>query len=167
MRIFFKILIYTIFFSVLHFAYELTGWEFLRIFCGTDESVFEHLKMGFWAYFFVSVIEFSVTKKRENFFASRLFANVLVPWFIVVVWYLVPALFGKVESLAIELLWAFAVVIVSGLFAVVIEKQLEPLRPSKSFNIAVWVLFICSVIFFVRFSFAKPWVDVFVDPHAL
>ncbi len=166
-KAFWKVLIYMVLFSVFHFGYELTGWNFLRIFCGTDESVFEHLKMGFWAYFFVSVIEFAVAKKRENFWPSRLFSTILVPWFIAIVWYMVPAIFGKLESLALELIWAFAVVIISGLFGIAAERQLEAVRVSRSFNTILAILFIVSVVFFVRFSLTKPWIDLFVDPSTL
>jgi len=84
MRRFLKILIYVALFSVLHFGYELTGWDFLKVLCGTDESVFEHIKMGFWAYLFTSVIEFFAFKKKQIFWSSRFFSASLVPWFIVV-----------------------------------------------------------------------------------
>lgn len=167
MKAFWKILIYMAFFSVLHFGYELTGWSFLKPFCGTDESVFEHLKMGFWAYLFASAIEFFTLKKRGNFWSSRLFATMLVPWLILIVWYMVPAIYGKIESLTIELMWAFAVVIISGIFARVVEKNLERLNVSSNFKIIVLVLLIVSIVFFVRFSFAKPWIDVFVNPYTL
>jgi hypothetical protein len=83
------------------------------------------------------------------------------------VWYLVPAIFGKIETLWIELAWAFVVVIVSGLFAIIVETELEPLKISKGFKILVFALFVVSMIFFVRFSFGKPWIDVFVDPYTL
>ncbi|MEN3009058.1 DUF6512 family protein [Pseudothermotoga sp.] len=167
MKTFLKILIYTVLFSILHFGYELTGWPLLKPFCGTDESVFEHLKMGFWAYLFASTIEFFILKKHGDFWPSRLFATTLVPWFILIVWYLVPALFGRIESLTIELIWAFAVVIISGIFGRVIEKELDQLNTSKNFRTIVSVLLIVSILFFVRFSFSKPWIDVFVDPHTL
>ncbi|WP_448516785.1 DUF6512 family protein [Pseudothermotoga sp.] len=154
-------------FSVLHFGYELVGWDLLKVFCGTDESVFEHIKMGFWAYLFTSVIEFFAFKKKQNFWSCRFFSASLVPWFIVVVWYLVPAIFGKIETLWIELTWAFAVVIISGLFATLVEGELETLKTSKGFRVFVYVLVIVSTVFFVRFSFVKPWIDVFVDPYTL
>lgn len=167
MKAFWKVLIYVVLFSVFHFGYELTGWNFLKILCGTDESVFEHLKMGFWAYFFASVIEFAIAKKKENFWPSRLFSTILVPWFIVIVWYMVPAIVGKLESLTLELIWAFAVVLISGLFAIVLERQLEAVRVSRSFNAILTILLIVSVVFFVRFSLTKPWIDLFVDPSKL
>jgi len=167
MKTFWKILIYTAFFSVLHFGYELTGWSFLKPFCGTDESVFEHLKMGFWAYLLASAIELFTLKKCENFWSSRIFSTILIPLFILVVWYMVPAIFGKIESLTIELIWAFVVVIISGIFARVVEKNLERSNVSMNFKIVVLVLLIVSIVFFVRFSFTKPWIDVFVNPYTL
>ncbi|WP_448522617.1 DUF6512 family protein [Pseudothermotoga sp.] len=154
-------------FSVLHFGYELTGWDLLKVFCGSDESVFEHIKIGFWAYLFTSVIEFFAFKKKQNFWSSRFFSASLVPWFIVVVWYMAAAIFGKIEAVWIELAWAFAVVIICGLFATLVEGELETLKTSKGFRVFVYVLVIVSTVFFVRFSFGKPWIDVFVDPYTL
>ncbi len=162
-----KTLLYVALFSVLHFGYELTELPFLKPFCGIDESVFEHIKMGFWAYLTVSIIEYFLSRKRveaQSFWYSRLLSTVLVPWSIVIVWYMVPAIFGHVESTALELTWAFAVVILSGIAGIMLEKTVERVSLSSPVRMIILVLFVMSVIFYVRFSFSKPWIDLFIDP---
>lgn len=65
MNLAFKALIYLVLFSVLHFVFDLTDWSFLRPFCGVDESVFQHLKMAFWAYLLATLVEYRLIKKKK------------------------------------------------------------------------------------------------------
>lgn len=167
MKIILKAIIYLIVFSVLHFGYEVLKWPLLIIFCGTDESVFEHLKMGFWAYLIVSVIEYFLVKKKvqqENFWYSRIFSAILAPWFIVVIWYMLPAIIGHVESLAVELVWAFVVTFLSAIMACHLEKNVERISLTRWGRMIIITLFVLSVVFYVRFSFSKPWIDLFINP---
>ncbi|WP_332370263.1 DUF6512 family protein [Thermotoga profunda] len=167
MKIILKAIIYLIVFSVLHFGYEVLKWPLLIIFCGTDESVFEHLKMGFWAYLIVSVIEYFLVKKKarqENFWYSRIFSAILAPWFIVVIWYMLPAIIGHVESLTVELVWAFVVTFLSAIMACHLEKNTERISLTKWIKVIIIVLFILSVVFYTRFSISKPWIDLFINP---
>ena len=81
MNIFIKSLIYLFIFIILHFGYELTQWSFLTPFCGINESVFQHLKMAFWAYLFTSGIEYLVIIKKKrawNFWYPSLLSTVSV-----------------------------------------------------------------------------------------
>lgn len=162
-----KAILYLMVFSVLHFGYETLRWPFLIPFCGVDESVFEHLKMGFWAYSIVSVIEYFLVRKkiqRESFWQSRILSAVLVPWFIVIVWYMVPAIFGHVESLTFELIWAFIVTFISAIMASSFEKNIQKISLGKGTKITIIILFVLSIIFYTRFSFSKPWIDLFINP---
>ncbi|AJG40489.1 hypothetical protein TRQ7_03295 [Thermotoga sp. RQ7] len=160
-----KALIFLGVYAVLHFGYELSGWEFLRPFCGVDESVFEHLKIGFWAYLFTNIIEYFLSKRKKfRFWYPRLFSTTLLPWFIVLIWYMLPAFFGHIESLAVDLVWAFTVTFLSAIVAVVLEKELEKYSTGTAFKFTIAVLFVLSVVFYTVFSFEKPWIDLFVEP---
>jgi len=66
MNIFLKAFIYLILFSVLHFGYDLTHLSFLKPFCGINESIFQHLKIAFWAYLLASLIEYPVFKRKKR-----------------------------------------------------------------------------------------------------
>ncbi len=106
MNIFIKVLLYLIIFSALHFGYDLTGWVILTPICGIDESIFQHLKMGFWAYLITSIIEFLTVKKKfgdsGTFWYPRFLSAIIIPWIIFLIWYIVPATFGKLSSASIE-----------------------------------------------------------------
>ena len=167
MNVFIKSIIFLIIFSILHFGYDLTHWSFLKPFCGVDESVFQHLKMAFWAYFFSSIIEYFVLKKKSGFWYSRLLSTIILPWFIFLIWYLVPAFFGKLTSSTIDLIWAIFTSYASAVIAGIFEKNLEKTSLDLSFKIVIFTLFIISAILYILFTFKLPWIDLFVNPEIL
>ncbi|MDI3472722.1 MAG: hypothetical protein PWQ48_1003 [Thermotogaceae bacterium] len=61
-----KALVFLGIYAVLHFLYEATGFKILMPFSGVDESVFEHLKLGFWAYFFTNIVEYFIIFCKED-----------------------------------------------------------------------------------------------------
>ncbi|WP_369019121.1 DUF6512 family protein [Thermatribacter velox] len=164
-----KVLLYLGIYALLHFAYEVTGIETFKPISGVDESVFEHLKIGFYAYFFASIIEYFLMRRKKllsNFWTSRMFATIFVPWSIVIIWYLAPALIGKF-GLQAELTWALTVTFLSGIIARQVEKALEFRELPTGFGLSVLVLFVVALVFFSVFTYQKPWIDLFVDPLTL
>ncbi|ADN02296.1 hypothetical protein STHERM_c13560 [Spirochaeta thermophila DSM 6192] len=171
-NLFLKSLVFLGLYGVLHFGYELSGWEWLVPVFGTNESVFEHLKMAYWAYLFASFVEAGAVgslRRRETpgFWPARFLSVVFAPWMVVLLWYVLPGLAGKVESLAVELGWAFAVTYAVGLGAGLLERDLERLPWKARTRLLVTALLVLAGFFFVFFSFTRPWVDLFVDPAML
>lgn len=166
MKKFIKLILFLIIFAILHFSFDIFGGNFLKIFSGTDESVFSHLKMAFWAYFVVFLIDLAYCKNRKKDFQiySALLINILMPWIIVIIWYIIPALYGKIHSEFYEILWAFFVLILTGLISFSIEKDLSKTNFSRLTNLIILFLFIISVFFYTYFTFSKPWVDIFQIP---
>ncbi len=171
MNIFVKPIIFLVLFSILHFGYDLTNWSFLTPFCGIDESIFQHLKMAFWAYLFTSIIEYLLIKKRiennSSFWYSRFLSTVILPWYIFLIWYLVPAIFGKTGSSTVELFWAILSSYLSGLFATIVEKNTGKCRFDSASRIVIIVLLVISAFLYIKFTYQLPWVDMFVNPEAL
>jgi len=169
MKTYLKALLFLIIFIILHFAYDLTHWSFLAPFCGVNESVFQHLKMAFWSYFFVSLIEYSIVRRklsRKFFWYPRLLSAIIVPWFAMLIWYLVPALHGRVESLALEVLWSIFTTYSSGIIGAVVEGNIEVISEFRlEFKIAILTLFVTSAFLYVWFTYNPPWIDVFINPE--
>lgn len=169
MNLLLKSLLYLAFFSVLHFGYELTYLSFLKPFCGTDESIFQHLKMAFWAYLLASLVEYPVFKRKkknyESFWIPRFFSATVVPWTIFLVWYLVPATVGKFRLSYMELIWALVVSYFSGLAGGVVERNLEEHRLSFCFKVLVVFLAAVSAFLYITFTYSLPWVDMFRAPE--
>lgn len=169
MKIVSKAFIYLIFFSILHFGYDLTNWSFLKPFCGIDESIFQHLKMAFWAYLLASLVEYPVFKRKErgykSFWITRFFSATIVPWTIFLVWYLVPATGSKTRPSYLELIWALLVSYFSGLAGGLIEKTIEEQRLAFCFKVLVVFLTIVSAFLYISFTYHLPWIDMFQPPE--
>ncbi len=166
---FLKVLVYIIIFAILHFSYDFTGWSILKPFGGIDESVFQHLKMAFFSYLLASVIEYTYSKKKfkgfKVFFIPRLFVSIIIPWIIFLIWYLIPAIYGKFNSISAELIWAIVVTILSGILGVKIERELQDKEFSRSFTIIILLLGIISIFLYVSFTYKLPWIDLFQNPE--
>ena len=171
MNIYLKSLLYLAIFSILHFGYDLTHWAFLTPLCGINESVFQHLKMAFWAYLLASLIEYFVVRiklsKRKTFWYPRLLSTIIIPWVVMLIWYLVPALCGKVESLTLEVLWSVFSTYSSGVMGGIIEKNIEENVVTSSFKIIILILIIVSAFLYIWFTYKPPWIDLFINPEVL
>ncbi len=171
MSVYLKSLFYLVIFSILHFGYDLTHWAFLVPFCGINESVFQRLKMAFWAYLLTSLLEYFGTREKISevslFWYSRVLSAVILPWFTVLIWYLVPAIFGRIKFLSLEVVWATLSTYFSAVVAGTMEKNVEKSRMDSIFRIIILVLFIISVFLYVRFTYKLPWIDLFVNPEVL
>lgn len=55
MKIISKLILFLLIFAILHFAYDFFPNAVIKIFSSPDESVFSHLKMSFYSYFFLSI----------------------------------------------------------------------------------------------------------------
>jgi hypothetical protein len=167
---FIKSLIFLGFFSLVHFIYELAPSPVTLFIGAADESVFGHTKMAFYAWLFTSVVEFalflrsSYIENKRSFVLSRLFAAVLLPWFEVLVWYVVPGIVKAELPLYLELPWAFTVVYIIGILGGAVERTLQRSKFDTFTMVVILVLVGLSVFFFTVFTWEKPWIDYFYLP---
>jgi hypothetical protein len=166
-----KAFLYTVIFSILHFGYELTEWRFLVPFCGINESVFQHLKMAFWAYLITSAIEYRVfreaIKEKEEFLYTRLLSAINIPWFTLLMWYLVPALFGRIKSLPLEVTWALFSTYFSAVAVIIIEKAQNVILANKGIKVVILLFTFIAAFLFIWFTYKLPWIDLFIDPNKI
>lgn len=166
-----KVFLFLFIFSILHFGYDVTHLAFLKPFCGINESVFQHLKMVFWAYLITNVVEYFFVKKRlekkESFWYSRLFITVQLPWFVVLIWYLIPSIFGRVKSTMVDVSWAIVSSYISALFGVLIERNIERVRLNLAFKVVTAILLSVSAFFYIWYTYHLPYIDLFIDPELI
>ncbi len=142
----------------------------LSIFCAIDESNFQHYKATFFALVILAVIEYLIFHKRignkTSFFYSRAAAALIAPWFILLMWYIAPALYGKMPSVILEIVYANVMTLAVGFMVVIFEKGLYQINYSKSLKTVIWVLLVVSMMLYMIFTFVKlPWADVFIEPE--
>ena len=82
--------LFVIFFgSFLHFIYQISNnSEFVALFAPVNESVWEHLKLGFWALFIFMILEyFFINKLVHNFFLAKFLGIIAMELTIVIIFY--------------------------------------------------------------------------------
>ncbi|MFA5363906.1 MAG: DUF6512 family protein [Candidatus Bathyarchaeia archaeon] len=152
----------TILGSVMHFTFELSGNQpIVGVFSAVNESVWEHLKLGFWPSIIYLLIEYKQIKPKTN---NYLLAKTAVPYTITAV---IPAIFytytafTKESILMIDILSFIIAVIIAQLvsYKLLTHKQL-PAYTQKIAFVALLVLLVA----FVVFTFYPPHNPLFQDP---
>ena len=106
-----KSISYLFLFAFFHFIHDLVPNPFTQAIGGTNESMFQHMKLWILGYSIVSVFEyFSNVKwchKINRFISSRVLATTFLPWFIFIIFNIIPAIMNKpMPNLAIELIYS-------------------------------------------------------------
>lgn len=160
-----KSLIFLVLFVILHFAYDWLHQPWLAAFSGTDESFFQHAKMGFIAYSLLSLGEFLIFRKRignlSGFAFSRMVSAVISPWVMFLTWYLVPAVVGKPLPNSLEIVYAIAMTLLLGILLIIIERDVEKVHFSVAARVVILLLYASSWALFIAFTFKLPWADFF------
>ena len=148
--------------SLLHFTFEFSGnHPVVGVFSAVNESVWEHLKLGFWSALVWVFIEYKSIKKRtNNFFFAKSAGIYLIPIVIPILFYSYTFVLGE-SVLVIDIL-TFVVAIIFG--QIVSYKLLTYERlPDILSKISVVVLVLLGVVF-VLFTFYPPHLPLFRDP---
>lgn len=155
-------------FMLFYFIYKYFPNGVFAIFCGITESCFQHFKAGFFSYSCVNLIEYGVNRRkisnRDSFIYSRMTATVILPWIIFLLWYIAPALYGPWPNNTCEIIYANFIIILVGLFTVILEQGFDTALFKKSQKTVLIILFLVSIMLYIRFTYNLPWADVFVEP---
>ena len=147
--------------SVLHFAFEWSGaWTPLAPIAAVNESVWEHLKLGFWPALAYAVLEYiRFGKSANNFPLAKTLGIYLIPITIVVLYYSYTAILGH-GLLIVDIAIFVEAVIVGQLvsYGLLVASPL-PGRLNRFAPIALVVL----SILFVLFTFHPPQLPLFRD----
>ena len=147
--------------SLLHFTFELSGFNpIVGAFSAVNESVWEHLKLGFWPLMLYSIIEYLKIKDKSNNF---ILAKAVAACTILLV---IPAIFYIYTSITREAI--LAIDIGSFIVAVVVSqflsyKLLNFREQSKTVEIFSVIILIALAILFVVFTFYPPHISLFQD----
>jgi hypothetical protein len=152
-----------IFGSILHFTFEWSGSQpVVGVFSAINESVWEHLKIGFWPAIVFALIEFKYLKKAtNNFLFAKTVGIYLIPVIIIVLFYSYTAIVGE-SILVIDILTFVIAVIVGQLvsYRLLTSKTL----PYNLVGRVSLVALILLSLAFVLFTFYPPRLAMFQDP---
>ncbi|GAB4577944.1 MAG: DUF6512 family protein [Anaerolineales bacterium] len=122
------------------------------------ESIYAHMKMLFYAYMIVCLIDFSMRPKAlslQPFLYSRMLILAAVPWMMIIMWYMLPAL-GVHFPRPVEITYGIVLTLFGWYFAIRLEDPLEsmPMRPALKGMILY--AFIAAWVTYISFSFSVP-----------
>jgi hypothetical protein len=148
--------------SMLHFTFELSGRQsIVGIFSAVNESVWEHLKLGFWPALVWALVEYkSIKKSTNNFFFAKTVGIYLIPIIIPILFYSYTAVIGE-SVLVIDIL-TFVVAVIIGQLASL--KLLTYRRLPEILNRISLVALVSLGVAFVLFTFYTPHLPFFRDP---
>lgn len=144
--------------SGLHFAYELSGFQFwVTAFGSVNESTFEHLKLFFWPAVAYALVQHAYVRKRvTNFWWAKAVAIIVAPIVLMISFYFYLGislpLYGR------GFLWADistgALGVLAGNFVAVRIMQAPDL--GRRYAVAGIAIIIALAVMFVAFTYAPP-----------
>lgn len=171
-----KMIAYQVIFLLLHYAYDWFPNSLTKIFSGIDESIFQHMKVAFYSYIIISIIEYFWLRKkspesieirsgaRTAHFFSRLFATTFIPWTIFVFYFMAAAYYGEIDNIPLEILYANLVLLLASYSAIIVERHIQKAQPGTAFKVITGFMFLVSFSYYIIFTYRLPWFDVFAIP---
>jgi len=155
-------------FMVAHYAYDWLPNPFTYLIGGVSESVFQHMKIGFFAYGLLNLGEGLFRRKhiprRDLFWFSRMFSTSLLPLIMLIFFFMAPAYVGHIQNILLEIVYANIILIFTTLVTIIIELQVEQSSLMESFKVVVVLFFVVSLSLYIVFAYKMPWCDVFTVP---
>lgn len=148
--------------SAFHFCYEWSGYfKPLALFCAVNESVWEHIKMGFWPAVFYSIAEyFAFGKSKKNFLIAKTGAFYIIPIVIIVVYYLLEATMGH-HAVWIDITLFVVSILISQWFSYTI---ITSSNDYSNLKVPSYILLLLILTAFSLFTFFPPHLELFRDP---
>jgi hypothetical protein len=148
--------------GMLHFTFEWSGYNpVVGVFSAVNESVWEHLKLGFWPALLYMIIEYRrIRKDVNNFFVAKTVVAYAITAIIPSIFYSYTLFTG--ESIFVIDILSFIVAVIIGQYLsyrLLVHKQLSPSLE----KIALAALLLLAIAFIV-FTFIPPHLPPFQDP---
>jgi hypothetical protein len=163
-----KIIAFQFVFLILHYSYEWFPNGITRLFSATDESVYQHMRVAFFAYIPVALGEYGLRRKSIptlcGFVYARILASVILPLIMMVYFMTSPAFLVKIESISLEIVFANLALIAASCSTFLIESHFEQAEPSRALKIILIILLMLTLTEFLIFTERLPWFDIFANP---
>lgn len=159
--------------SFMHFLFEITGyWPPIGAIAAVNESVWEHLKLGYWPLFFFALIEYKFIKDEANNFAfAKFIGSLLIIGVIIVFFYSYTAILGE-DILILDILSFIISIVIAQLVS---YKILTMKKLKKVVSIISLIGIVILGLLFILFTYFPPHIPLFqdaetggygiVDPH--
>ncbi len=146
-------------FVFFHQIYGILGGGTLAAILGEGiESIYAHMKMYFYAYLLVSLIDYFLRGRRNassgSFWTSRMLIASSFPWMSIAIWFIPTAL--GIDLGSYELPFSLALTVVGLYFAFRLDDGLENAQFRPALKWMIWLAFFAACITYIGFSFNVP-----------
>jgi hypothetical protein len=147
-------------FLVLHFLYKVIPHPITLIFSEQTEATVTHMKIAFWAYLFVSLIEYGARRQQiaaaQQFIYTRLLVAIAYPWLTITIWHTALAL--GIEFTEIwEIIYANITFVIGVYSALLLEEILDTVKAySPVFKSVIVMLLLLSILTYTSFTLKEP-----------
>jgi hypothetical protein len=135
---------------------------------GEQEAIFAHMKMLFYPYLILSIVDYFLYRRRglltSNFIYARLLILVSVPWMMISFFYVPDAMGIHIEE-PFLLLFSILSSFVGVYTAIRLEEPLEATSYRPAVKALLIFFFICAIIIYTGFAFRLPVYDFFNIDH--
>ena len=163
-----KVILYQVLFLVIHYLYDWFPGSLTYFFSATNESVFQHMKTGFYTYIALTAIEYGLANQaipsKSRYFYARLFGASILPLLMLAYFLAGPAMFIKIESILLEVLFANLALVATSSSTFLLEGLFEKSELSPGLKWMILLLFMLTAMQCVIFNYRLPWFDVFAVP---
>lgn len=148
-----------LFFVFFHQIYDILGGGTLATILGEGiESIYAHMKMYFYAYLLVSLIEYFLRRQRlasvGSFWISRMLIASAFPWMSIAIWF-IPVALG-VDLGRYELAYSLTLTVLGLYFAFRLDEGLENVEFRPALKALIILAFAAAFITYIGFSFHVP-----------
>ena len=163
-----RVLAYQVVYVLLHYLHDWIPNRFTRMLGSVNESVYQHMKTGFFAIVIMAPAEYLLGRggfaAAPDFVLARMFTATFLPLVMLVVYLLSPLIFGQIGSIAGEVLFANMALLATSASTFTIEAQIFRAAPGSQFKAVVVALFVISLAQYHVFTQRLPWFDLFAQP---
>lgn len=147
--------------SLFHFIFDLSGKSpIIGAISPVNESLWEHLKMGYFPLLIFSIIEyFYIKNKVKSFFLPKAIGIISMELFIVIVFYTYTYITKKANFII-----DICSFILGALICQLISYSLMKVRINKFLELLGLTVFLLIGYAFIFFTFNPPRLDIFLDP---
>ncbi len=163
-----KMVVYQFVFLLMHYAYDWFPSNLTKIFGGINESIFQHMKVAYFAYLVLSILEYILLRKKtiktNEFIVSRIFATSFIPWTVFVYYFMAAAYYGEIDNIPVEIIYANIILLLASFTTITVERHIEKIFPGTAFKVVTAAMFVISLSYYIIFTVRLPWFDVFAVP---
>lgn len=149
--------------ACLHSLYDITSFSFLKPFVPVNESIWEHMKMIFYAGIIFAFIEyFSGTFTYFNFITAKGISIILMTFLVPMIFYTYTSFTG--ESIVwVDILMTFIIALIGQLVFKVLVTSKHDL---SKYNVLIIILIIAFIILFWYFTYHPPQAKIFIPNNS-